>query len=53
MQVTGAVCPTHSSGIDGHDNSLPLCTLIPLINNVRNTVADKYDPEGRNGPAEI
>src|SRR6266404_3241025 len=53
MHVTRSVCPIHSSGGDGHDNSLPLCTFIPSVNHVLNTVVDKCDSEGRNGPAEI
>src|SRR5258707_3530269 len=52
MQQTAPVCPIHSNCGAGHDNSFPLCNLIPLVNHALN-VLDKGESNGRNGPVEI
>ena len=44
-------CPIHRDGGAGHDNSLPLCTLISLENRLLNVI-DKGDCDGRKGPVE-
>ena len=52
MHLTALMCPVHTNGGAGHDNSLPLCTLIDLVNHVLKTV-DRGDCKGRKGLVEI
>ena len=52
MHPTLSLCPIHLKGGAGHDNFLPLCILMALVNRVLKIV-DKGDCEGRNGPVDI
>ena len=52
MEFTLRVCPFHSNGGPGHDDSFPTRTLMLSVNFVVNVV-DNSDCEGRNGPVEI
>ena len=48
MQLT---CPIHVNGGAGHDDDLPLTTLIPLVN-LALKVFDKVERKGRKGRVE-
>ena len=52
MDVMNPVCPIHSNGGAGHNNSFPLCILMTLLN-VEPKIVDRGDGEGRKGPVEI
>jgi len=45
------VCPTHDDGGAGHDDSLPLTTLMALVNLVLK-VFDKVERKGKKGRVE-
>jgi hypothetical protein len=51
MQVIGPVCPIHNNGSAGHDDNLPLTTLIALVNLVLK-VFDKFERKGKKGRVE-
>jgi hypothetical protein len=51
MQLTSPVCPSHDNGGDGHDDNLPLTTLIALLNLVLK-VFDNFERKGRKGRVE-
>ena len=51
MQVIAPACPIHDNGGAGHDDNLPLTTLIPLVNLVLK-VFDKVERKGRKGWVE-
>ena len=42
MQMMALVCLTHSNGGAGHDEILPLCSLMPLVTFVLKVI-DKGD----------
>ena len=52
MQLITPVWPSHSNGGAGHDGSLPVFTLMPLVNFVLKVV-DIADCEGRKGGVEM
>ena len=52
MQEMLSLCPVHSNGGAGHDNTFPFCILMPLVNTLLKMV-DKGDCEGRKGRVEI
>ena len=47
-----SVCPAHTNGSAGHDDSFPTHILMVLVNSLLN-ILDKGDCEGKNGPIEI
>ena len=46
------VCPVHSNGGGGHDDSFPTRILMGLVNSLLN-ILDKGDCDGMNGCVEI
>jgi hypothetical protein len=50
--LTTSACPVNANGGAGHDNRVPACILIALVNSLLK-ILDKGDCGGRNGPAEI
>jgi len=51
MQLIVSVCPIHSNGGAGHDDNLPLTTLMALVNLVLK-VSDKVERKGKKGRVE-
>jgi hypothetical protein len=51
MQRILPVCPIHDNGGAGHDNNLPLATLMALVNLV-SKVFDKVERKGKKGRVE-
>jgi hypothetical protein len=51
MQAMASVCPIHSNGGAGHDDNLPLTTLIALVNLVFK-VFSKVERKGKKGRVE-
>jgi len=51
MQVIPSVCPIHDSGGAGHEDNLPLTTLMTLVNLVPK-VFDKVERKGKKGRVE-
>jgi len=51
MQVIPPVCPIHDNGGAGHDDNLPLITLMDLVNLVLK-VFDKVERKGKKGRVE-
>ncbi len=46
------VCPVHTNGGAGHDDSFPTRILMALVNSLLNDL-DRGDWDGRNGLVEI
>jgi len=51
MQLIPPVCPVHDDGGAGHEDNLPLTTLMALVNLVLN-VFDKVERKGKKGRVE-